>query len=151
MALVHDIVASPKTPTGALGQIFEAASNESFSGIPAGMTVLSEIISGWGGVTEITPTVLKTVVTFSTGEEVIPDTDISVYRMLALRDGGMSVAEIMIDFPGLSERQIEAAVLRARSEPYYGKRYPRKTLKHFLRKGSFGRLKRELAEIEADA
>lgn len=79
----------------------------------------------------------------------IEGTDISVYRIAALIDGGVSVSEILTDFPSLTRRQVEDAEEYAKKHPYSGKQYPKKTFKHFLRKRTFQRLDRELSQIEA--
>jgi uncharacterized protein (DUF433 family) len=89
--------------------------------------------------------------TATTAEPVISGTEISIHRIAALREGGMTVPQILVDFPGLTTEQVESAERQARYTPYFGTPYPRKTLKHFLRKGAFRRLKQELDEIGADA
>ncbi len=87
--------------------------------------------------------------TIDTPEPIIPGTNIPVYMVSALLDGGMSVSAVLKDFPSLTRSQVEDAKKYARANPHLGKPYPKKTLKHFLRKGTFRRLQRELTEIGA--
>jgi hypothetical protein len=60
----------------------------------------------------------------------------------------MSVPEILADFPSLTRAKIESAEAHARAVPFFGKPYPTRTFKHFLRKGTFRRLKKELEKIQ---
>lgn len=89
------------------------------------------------------------IFTVGNSEPLIPGTEISIFRISALRDGGTSVSEIMEDFPSLTRAQIEYAEQIAQAFPLMLNAYPKRTLKHFLRKGTFRRLKKELAEIGA--
>jgi len=64
-----------------------------------------------------------------TGDEpVIKGTDINAYRIAALHDG-MTVAEILRDYPSLSEQQVHAAKAYAESHPKSGRPYPKTTAK----------------------
>jgi uncharacterized protein (DUF433 family) len=64
-----------------------------------------------------------------TGDEpVIEGTDINAYRIAALHDG-MTVGEILRDYPSLSEQQVLAAKAYAESHPKSGRPYPKNTAK----------------------
>jgi uncharacterized protein (DUF433 family) len=64
-----------------------------------------------------------------TGDEpVIKGTDINAYRIAALHDG-MTVEEIVRDYPSLSEHQVLAAKAYAESHPKAGRPYPKNTAK----------------------
>ena len=65
-------------------------------------------------------------------EPVIKGTDISAYRVAALHDG-MSVEEILADYPGLTEQQVLAARAYAESHPKAGRPYPSVTAKRTMR------------------
>ena len=67
-----------------------------------------------------------------TGDEpVIKGTDINAYRIAALHDG-MTVQEILRDYPSLSEPQVLAAKAYAESHPKSGRPYPRSTAKKIM-------------------
>jgi uncharacterized protein (DUF433 family) len=66
------------------------------------------------------------------GEPAIKGTDINAYRIAALRDG-MSVEEILRDYPSLSEQQVVAAKAYAESHPKSGRPYPKITAKRAMR------------------
>lgn len=156
MAFAYDYIERAPQHTAAKRDFLQTSGGSFSFGVKAA-GVPAIWMHGVSGATELNLSLISglwnrlAVTVMSTGEPVIPNTDISVHRISALRAGGMSVAEIMSDFPGLTRRQIEAAVRQSRETPYHGTPYPRKTVKHFLRRGSFGRLKRELAEVGADA
>jgi hypothetical protein len=131
------------------GNIFQSPSSFPISEMTSiGMMTTPQVLSQGMTVVATGSTANLTLLSFATSEPVIPKTDISVYRIAALRSGGMNIADILSDFPGLTERQVNDAEQYAKDIPYYGKPYPKRTLKHFLRKGSFRRLKQELATIE---
>jgi len=65
-------------------------------------------------------------------EPVIRGTGINAYRIAALGDG-MSVAEILEDYPALTERQVQAAKAYAESSPKAGRPYPKSTAKRAMR------------------
>jgi uncharacterized protein (DUF433 family) len=68
-----------------------------------------------------------------TGDEpVIKGTDINAYRIAALHDG-MTVEEILQDYPSLSEQQVLAAKAYAESNPKAGRPYPKNTAKKIMR------------------
>ncbi|SRR6266436_2885227 len=82
--------------------------------------------------------------TVGTSEPKIPDTNIPLYRISALLDGGMSVAEVMEDFPSLTADQIVMARDHARQYPNFGRPYPKKSLKRLLRNSGFAELEQTL-------
>ena len=68
----------------------------------------------------------------TTGDEpVIKGTGISAYRIAALHDG-MTVAEVLRDYPTLSEHQVHAAKAYAESHPKAGRPYPKSTAKKIM-------------------
>jgi uncharacterized protein (DUF433 family) len=146
MAFAYDIPTSPPLPSGT-GPTFTRVSNTGTDLISTA-AILSQ---AYEEQQRMMPAGAIATITIATVEPVIPGTDISVHRIAALRAGGMSIPEILTDFPGLTRQQVKGAEKQAQAVPYFGKPYPRRTLKHFLRKGAFRRLKQELAEIGADA
>lgn len=79
-------------------------------------------------------------------DPVISGTEIRIYRIAALLDGGMTVGQVMRDYPSLTRSQIEGAEEYARAYPNTGRQYPKRTLKDFLRRGPLGRLQQELSD-----
>ncbi len=78
---------------------------------------------------------LKNAVSFrADGEAVIRGTDVEVHRIAALLEGGLSPADIIEDYPGLTRKQIETARAFATAYPKAGRPYPKTTLKRVLRK-----------------
>lgn len=70
----------------------------------------------------------------SSGEQpVIRGTDINAHRIAALHVG-MTISEILRDYPTLSERQVLAAKAYAESHPKAGRPYPKITAKRAMRK-----------------
>lgn len=68
------------------------------------------------------------------GEEpMIKGTGISAYRIAALHDG-MTVEEILADYPSLAREQILAARAYAEGHPKAGRPYPKSTAKRSMRK-----------------
>lgn len=65
-------------------------------------------------------------------EPVVRGTQIEAYRIAALVDG-MSVEEILQDYPSLTERQVLAAKAFADANPKKGRPYPKFTAKKSLR------------------
>jgi uncharacterized protein (DUF433 family) len=80
-------------------------------------------------------------------EPVIGRTNIPLYRVTALLDGGMTIEQVLEDFPSLTRQEVLAAKRFAERNPNHGKQYPQKSLKRLLRRSGFHRLKKELAEI----
>jgi uncharacterized protein (DUF433 family) len=74
----------------------------------------------------------KTVAFRTDGEPLLNETEIEVYRIAALLDGGASVEEVLEDYPSLSPKQIEAARTYADAYPKAGRPYPRISAKRAL-------------------
>jgi uncharacterized protein (DUF433 family) len=74
--------------------------------------------------------------------------NVPIYRISALRDGGMSEEQIAEDFPSLTREQIDWAIAYAQIYPNYGKQYPKQSLKRLLRKSGFHRINKELADLK---
>jgi uncharacterized protein (DUF433 family) len=64
---------------------------------------------------------------------VIRGTTIEAYRIAALLDGGMPVAEVLEDYPSLTKEQVLAAKAYAEATPKLGRPYPRRTAKAAMR------------------
>lgn len=64
-------------------------------------------------------------------EPIIKGTDVNAYRIAALHDG-MTIEEILRDYPSLSEQQIHAAKAYAESHPKSGRPYPKTTVKKVM-------------------
>jgi len=64
---------------------------------------------------------------------VIRGTKIEAYRIAALLDGGMPVAEVMEDYPTLTKEQVLAAKAYAEATPKLGRPYPGQTAKAAMR------------------
>ena len=67
------------------------------------------------------------------GEPLLKGTAIEVHRIAALLDGGMSVDDILTDYPSLSRDAVEIAAAYAAVHPKSGRPYPRTTAKRALR------------------
>ena len=69
----------------------------------------------------------------TTGDEpVIKGTGVNAYRIAALHDG-MTIEEILRDYPSLGEQQVLAAKAYAESHPKSGRPYPKHTAKKAMR------------------
>jgi uncharacterized protein (DUF433 family) len=68
------------------------------------------------------------IVAGSVGDPVIKGTDISVYRVAALAET-LKVAQILQDYPRLSEKKVERAIDYARAYPKLGRPYPTTSFK----------------------
>jgi hypothetical protein len=66
--------------------------------------------------------------------------NVPVYRLSALCDGGMTVDQIMEDFPSLTRKDIEDALKYARRYPNPGYSYPSQSLKRLLREAELYKL-----------
>lgn len=66
------------------------------------------------------------------GEPLIKGSSVEVYRVAALLDGGMSVKDILEDFPSLKKDEVQAAQKYATAHPKPGRPYPRQTAKRAL-------------------
>jgi hypothetical protein len=75
--------------------------------------------------------------TVVTVEPIIEGTAIPLYRISALLDGGMSVKEILEDFPSLTAKQVAAVRDYAKLYPNYWNPYPTKSFKRLLRSAGF--------------
>jgi uncharacterized protein (DUF433 family) len=69
----------------------------------------------------------------SDGEPMLKGTDIEAYRTAALLDGGMTVDDVLADYPSLTRDAVEAAKAYADTYPKTGRPYPRTTAKRALR------------------
>jgi uncharacterized protein (DUF433 family) len=67
------------------------------------------------------------------GEPMVKGTDIEAYRIAALLDGGLTVDEILSDYPSLTRDAIETARSYSEAHPKPGRPYPRTTAKRALR------------------
>jgi uncharacterized protein (DUF433 family) len=109
--------------------------------IPSGVNVRLEPAQGAVNVVPFTDAPLFTV---GTSEPKIPGTNIPLYRISALLDGGMRIAEVMEDFPSLTAEQIVWARDYARRNPNFGRSYPTESLKRLLRNSGFAELEQAL-------
>jgi uncharacterized protein (DUF433 family) len=66
------------------------------------------------------------------GEAVLKGTSIEVYRIAALLEGGLSVEQVLEDYPSLSRNQVETAQTYAEAYPKPGRPYPRMSVKRAL-------------------
>ena len=69
----------------------------------------------------------------SDGEALIKGTDIEVHRVAALIDGGLSIDDVIEDYPSLTRDQVETAKAYAAAHPKRGRPYPSMTAKRALR------------------
>ena len=69
----------------------------------------------------------------SDGEALLKGTGIEAHRIAALLDGGMTVDEVLADYPSLARDAVEAAGTYADAYPKAGRPYPRTTIKRALR------------------
>ncbi len=67
------------------------------------------------------------------GEPLLKGTEIEVYRITALLDGGASIEQILEDYPSLSRKEIEVTQAYADAYPKAGRPYPRTSVKRALR------------------
>ncbi|MBM7327997.1 DUF433 domain-containing protein [Agrobacterium sp. S2] len=66
-------------------------------------------------------------------EPVIRGTQIEAYRIAALLDAGVSVKDVLRDYPSLKEDQVVAAKVYAEAHPKAGRPYPKQTAKAAMR------------------
>lgn len=77
----------------------------------------------------------------TSGDEArIKGTTIEAHRIAALLDGGMTVADVLGDYPSLTEAQVLAAKAYADANPKPGRPYPAQTAKAALRNAGLKRL-----------
>jgi uncharacterized protein (DUF433 family) len=69
------------------------------------------------------------------GAALIKGTRIEAFRIAALLDGGMTMEDVLRDYPTLSERQVLAAKAYAEINPKVGRPFPKRTVKSALRSG----------------
>jgi uncharacterized protein (DUF433 family) len=63
------------------------------------------------------------------GESVVKGTQVEVYRLAALLEGGASIEQVLEDYPSLSREHVEAAKAYAKAYPKAGRPYPRISVK----------------------
>jgi uncharacterized protein (DUF433 family) len=80
------------------------------------------------------------------GEARIKGTRIEAHRIAALLAGGMSVEQVLADYPSLDARQVRAAQAFAEVHPKPGRPYPRTTAKATLGRGGLEVLDEALAD-----
>jgi uncharacterized protein (DUF433 family) len=66
------------------------------------------------------------------GEPLLKGTEIEVYRIAALLDGGWSIEQVLEDYPSLSRKDIETAKAYTEAYPKAGRPYPRTSAKRAL-------------------
>lgn len=66
------------------------------------------------------------------GEPLLKGTEIEVYRIAALLDGGAAIEQVLEDYPSLSRKEIETAQAYAYAYPKAGRPYPRTSVKRAL-------------------
>jgi uncharacterized protein (DUF433 family) len=66
------------------------------------------------------------------GEPVLKGTEIEVYRIAALLDGGATIEQVLEDYPSLSRENVETAKAYADAYPKAGRPYPRTSVKRAL-------------------
>ena len=141
---VAEVIRNPMPQlSGTVGQVFGGTSSTGINTTAERSRAVVQLSAQglMGAIPEFSATVTLTV---ATTEPVIPDTNIPLYRVTALLDGGMTVAQVKEDFPSLTVTQIEQARDYANVFPNYGRQYPRKSLKRLLRKSGFHRINNEL-------
>jgi len=72
------------------------------------------------------------------GTAVVRGTRTEAHRLAALVAGGMPIDEILLDYPGLTDAQLHAAIAYARKHPWRGTPFPPRTVKSTLRQGEGG-------------
>ena len=73
----------------------------------------------------------------SDGEAILKGTSIEVYRIAALLSGGLTVKDILADYPSLSKEKVEVAGAYATAHPKAGRPYPKTTVKRALKNAGF--------------
>ena len=68
------------------------------------------------------------------GEPILKGTEIEVYRIATLLDGGASIEQVQEDYPSLSRGTIETAKAYADAYPKAGRPYPRTSVKRALQR-----------------
>ncbi len=83
------------------------------------------------------------------GEAVLRGSDVEVYRIAALLDGGMSVDQVLADYPSLTRDSVVAARAYAAVHPKAGRPYPRTTAKRALQGAGLEALDEVLGDDDA--
>jgi uncharacterized protein (DUF433 family) len=83
------------------------------------------------------------------GEAVLKGSDVEVYRIAALLEGGLSVDQVLADYPSLSRDAVEAARAYAEAHPKPGRPYPRTTAKRALQGAGLEALDEVLGDDDA--
>ncbi len=63
---------------------------------------------------------------------------VKAHRIAALMEGGMSLDEVLRDYPNLTGADIKSSIAYAKANPKHGRPYPTRTVKAALRKGRGG-------------
>ena len=144
----HVVVQQPQPTLNGTGNIFTVNSmnNSNSVSTTAGEAVVFNTYDA-GQWQTVSASLGATTRTISTVEPMVPGTNIPTYRVTALLDGGMTVKEVMEDFPSLSEAQINQAREFAKTFPNIGRQYPGKSLKRLLRRSGFHKINKELTEL----
>jgi uncharacterized protein (DUF433 family) len=66
------------------------------------------------------------------GEPLLKGTQVEVYRIAALLEGGASIDQVLQDYPSLSRQQVETSQAYAEAYPKAGRPYPRTSIKRAL-------------------
>jgi len=91
-------------------------------------------------------------VTAVDGHGMIAGTAVEAHRIAALVDAGMSINDVLGDYPNLTKDQVESAMAYAKVNPKHGRPYPVSTVKAVLRQGRGGLEEAFAAALdEADA
>jgi uncharacterized protein (DUF433 family) len=69
----------------------------------------------------------------SRGEALIKGTTIEAYRVAALLDGGMTIEEVLGDYPSLNAEKVLAAKAYSEANPKPGRPFPKRTAKAAMR------------------
>src|SRR5450830_1546513 len=91
-------------------------------------------------------TTLKDSVDGSTDDPLIKGTEVEVYRISALLDGGATADEVARDYPSLTPEQIGLAHAYAAAIPKKGRPYPKKSFKTAIRRLNLDALDEAIAE-----
>lgn len=76
----------------------------------------------------------------ASGETVLEGTEIEVHRIAALLNGGMTIDEVIEDYPSLNPDQVAFAQAYAAAHPKPGRPYPGITAKAAMRQADFSGL-----------
>ncbi len=82
-------------------------------------------------------------------DPVIKGTEIEAHRIAALLNGGVSVEDVLRDFPSLTREQVAAAAAYSKAYPKQGRPFPNRSAKSAMRAGRGG-LRRAFAAADED-